>query len=283
MSFPRRATALCIALLASPAAAQQPDLAVDLELVLAIDVSQSVDAREGRLQRDGYVQAFRDPRIVQAIRNGQHGRIAVTYMEWAGAGLWQTTVPWRVIASAEDALAFANVLDATPVARGSGTSISSAIFFGSTLFGANRIAGNRRVIDISGDGPNSSGPLVTGARDDAVMAGITINGVAINDREISNFSLPDLDVYYEECVIGGPGAFVLAVDGFDSFAEAILRKMILEIADRPPVPRAGIERAQFLGGPLGAKPQKYGPACDIGERMRFQDQGGFVPQPPLGR
>ena len=158
-----------------------------------------------------------------------------------------------------------------------------SIFFGSTLFGSNRIAGNRRVIDISGDGPNSSGPLVTGARDDAIAAGITINGVAINDREITNFSLPDLDVYYEECVIGGPGAFVLAADGFESFAEAILRKMILEIADLQPIAPARTERVQFLGGPLGAKPQKYGPACDIGERMRFQDQGGLPPRLPAGR
>lgn len=275
------AAALLLALIAAPAQAQ--DIQVDLELVLAIDVSQSVDAREGRLQRDGYVRAFRDPRIAEVIRNGQYGRIAVTYMEWAGAGLWQTTVPWQVIGSPAEALAFANVLEETPVARGSGTSISSAIFFGSTMFGGNRIASARRVIDISGDGPNSSGPLVTLARDEAVAAGITINGVAINDREITNFSLPDLDVYYEECVIGGPGAFVLAADGFESFAEAILRKMILEIADVAPERPARIERAQFLGGPARAKPQKYGPACDIGERMRFQDQGGFPPGLPLPR
>ena len=151
------------------------------------------------------------------------------------------------------------------------------------MFGGNRITSARRVIDISGDGPNSSGPLVTLARDEAIAAGITINGVAINDREITNFSLPDLDVYYEECVIGGPGAFVLAADGFESFAEAILRKMILEIADVAPERPARIERAQFLGGPAQPRPQKYGPACDIGERMRFQDQGGLPPGLPLPR
>lgn len=266
-----RAAAVLLMLVAPPAQAQE--IQVDLELVLAVDVSQSVDVREGRLQRDGYIRAFSDPRLAEVIRNGQYRRIAVTYIEWAGAGLWQTTVPWKVIGSAADAQAFAEVLGATPVARGSGTSISSAIFFGSTLFGANRIASSRRVIDISGDGPNSSGINVTVARNEAVAAGITINGVAINDREITNFSLPDLDVYYEECVIGGPGAFVLAADGFESFAEAILRKMILEIADAPPAPAARVERAQFLGGPAQARPQKYGPACDIGERLRIQGQG----------
>jgi hypothetical protein len=116
-----------------------------------------------------------------------------------------------------------------------------------------------------------------------VAAGITINGVAINDREITNFSLPDLDVYYEECVIGGPGAFVLAADGFESFAEAILRKMILEIADRSPAPAVRLDRVQFRGGPLATKPQKYGPACDIGERMRTQDQGRLPPLLPTPR
>ena len=241
--------------------------------MLAVDVSQSVDTREGRLQRDGYVRAFTDPRVAQVIRNGQYGRIAVTYVEWAGPGLWQTTVPWHVIANANDAIAFADALDREPVARGAGTSISSAITFASLLFNGNRLASQRRVIDISGDGPNSSGTNVAFARDDAVAAGITINGVAINDREITNFSLPDLDVYYEECVIGGPGAFVLAADGFESFAEAILRKLILEIADvAPPAPR--VEKVQAFGPLLGRpKPMKYGPACDVGERLRLQDQG----------
>ena len=232
------AAALLLALIAAPAQAQ--DIQVDLELVLAIDVSQSVDAREGRLQRDGYVRAFRDPRIAQVIRNGQHGRIAVTYMEWAGAGLWQTTVPWQVIGSPAQALAFANVLEETPVARGSGTSISSAIFFGSTMFGGNRITSARRVIDISGDGKNNNGGNVVTARDRAVATGITINGLPILNSRAGGFgggftgrgfpSDPDLDTYYQDFVIGGPGAFMVPAESFDTFATAIQSKLIREIA-----------------------------------------------------
>ena len=277
-----RAVLLVAACLGLAAPARAADVAVDLELVLAIDVSQSVDVIEGRMQREGYIRAFSDPRVAQALRNGQYGKIAVTYVEWAGVGWSYTIVPWRVLASAEDARAFAVALDNHPVTRGQGTSISGAITEAAASFVANGAAGARRVIDISGDGPNSSGFNVTVARDDAVAQGITINGVAINDREITNFSLPDLDVYFQDCVVGGPGAFVIAADGFASFAEAILRKLILEIADLHPLGRERfgapvLERAQVLGRGAGPAPQKYGPRCDIGERMRLQDQQGLPP------
>ncbi len=262
-----------------PAGARGEDVPVDLELVLAVDVSQSVDPREGQLQRLGYIRALENPRVIEAIRAGANGRIAVTYMEWAGPGLWRDTADWHLIASAEDASAFTAVLEDISIARGVGTSITSAITQAARKFDGNGFAGERLVIDISGDGPNSSGGLVTRARDAAVAAGIVINGVAINNADGSPFTLPDLDVYYSECVIGGPGSFVVPVADFDSFADAILRKLILEIAGGPePRPIGYADRAkervvpvQAEGLPRRSAGPKYGPACDIGERQRLMD------------
>lgn len=273
---------LVLAGLGATAPAFAQDTEVDLELILAIDVSQSVDQYEGYLQREGYIQAFLDPRIGEAIARGSLGRIAVIYVEWAGPGLWRTVTDWTLLTGREDSQALAAALNSTPVARGTGTSITSVLGFATGLFENNGFASPRRVIDISGDGPNSSGGNVTIARDAVVAAGIAINGVAINNFEPSNFSLPDLDRYYEECVVGGMNAFVIAVDSFETFGEAILRKLILEIADldAPPPPYAaelpvipvqldGFTRPLPRGGEL-----KYAPACDIGERMRLRDQLG---------
>jgi hypothetical protein len=276
----RLVTALAASLLLSQAALPQAqDLPVDLELILAIDVSSSVDRIEGLLQREGYVRAFADPRVAQAIRNGQHGRIAVTYFEWSRAGLEYRITPWRLVAGAEDALRYARELDNSPITGGVGTSITSMIRLGVSLFATNGFQGTRRVIDISGDGPNSNGGNVAVARDEAVAAGVVINAVAINDREITWFSLRDLDVYYEDCVIGGPGAFVIAADGFNAFADAILRKLILEIAAAPEAREPRFIPVQVLGRP--ARPQKYGPACTIGEDMLRMDQMGFPPGTPF--
>ena len=273
------------ALLSSvPAAAQE--VRVDLELVLAVDVSQSVDQYEGYLQRLGYIRALEDPRVIESIQGGYLGRIAATYVEWAGEGLWRTVVDWRVIETKAAAFAFAEILSDIGVARGTGTSITSILSHAVTLFESNGYDGDRRVIDISGDGPNSSGGIVIFARDAAVEEGITINGLPINNYDGGNFTLPDLDVYYRECVIGGTGAFVVAADGFESFADAILRKFILEIAHRSPatpelfgVPR--IIPAQARGPVPGFDaPPKYAPACDIGERMRLRDRAP-PPSPPV--
>lgn len=263
---------------ATPVAAQER---VDLELVLGVDVSQSVDQYEGYLQRMGYVRALEDPRVIETIQSGQVGRIAVTFVEWAGPGLWRTVVDWRAIDSAAGAAAFADALRQTGVARGTGTSITSMLHHGIALFEDNGFDGDRRVIDVSGDGPNSSGGIVTFARDAVVAAGITINGLPINNYDGGNFTLPDLDVYYRECVIGGPGAFVVAADGFESFADAILRKFILEIADTRPEPEP--ERGRVIPAQAGPVPgfnpptPKYAPACDIGERMRLRER---APPPP---
>ncbi|MDA0654130.1 MAG: DUF1194 domain-containing protein, partial [Proteobacteria bacterium] len=231
-----RACTLAVAawMAATPAAAQE--MRVDLELVLAVDVSQSVDQYEGYLQRMGYVRGLVDPRVVDTIQNGVLGRIAVTFVEWAGPELWRTVVDWRVIDSGASAAAFADALGQTGIARGIGTSITSVLHHVITLFEDNGFDGDRRVIDVSG--PNSSGGIVTYARDAVVAAGITINGLPINNYDGGNFTLPDLDVYYRECVVGGPGAFVVAADGFEAFADAIVRKFILEIADiRRPQPQ----------------------------------------------
>ena len=279
------ALAILFALTASVPAAFAQETEVDLELVLAIDVSQSVDQYEGYLQREGYIQAFLDPRIGEAIGRGTLGRIAVIYVEWAGPGLWRTVADWTVVDGRASSEAFAAALNSVPVARGTGTSITSVLDVATDLFEDNGFVSDRRVIDISGDGPSSAGGNVAMARDEVVATGITINGVAINNLEPSNFSLPDLDRYYEECVIGGMNAFVIAVDSFETFGEAILRKLILEIAelDAAPLPYAtylpvipvqldGFTRPQPRGGEL-----KYAPACDIGERMRIRDQLGPGP------
>jgi hypothetical protein len=246
-------------------AAQADDTPVDLQLVLAIDVSKSVDRNEASLQRNGYVRAFSDPQVIAAILSGPHGRIAVTYWEWSGPNQQSWVVDWRILDSAEAAQAFSKVLSERFIARGENTSISGAIYHFMALFDVSHAQSDRRVIDISGDGPNNTGEIVRAARKAAVAAGITINGVAINSTEPSGYSLPDLDVYYRECVIGGPGSFVIAADGFESFADAIRRKLIAEVANRPS------DLIFVQATPPAAGGQKYGPRCDIGERMRRID------------
>ena len=251
---------------AGPATAQAPVTQyVDLELVLAVDVSLSMDLEEQRLQRDGYVQAFRDPQIHKAIQSGPNGRIAVTYMEWAGAGIQAVVLPWRVLASPADANAFADALAAKPISRNLMTSISAAIEVAASLFDHNDVQGLRRVIDVSGDGPNNSGAPVEQKRDEAGRAGVTINGLAIElapgRGRYSYFDLPDLSRYYKDCVITGPGSFMLAIKKKEEFATAIRQKLLLEIAGREPDQPARIRPIQFTAPPA----DKYD--CLIGEKM----------------
>ncbi|MBL8688545.1 MAG: DUF1194 domain-containing protein [Rhodospirillaceae bacterium] len=219
---------LALLLTASPAAA----LPVDLELVLAVDVSRSIDPDEARLQREGYVRALTDERVVQAIRSGVHGRIALTYVEWAAASVQFTLIGWTLISDQASADAFAGKLAEAPMQSHSRTSISGAIDYSIQLFGKNGFEGERLVIDVSGDGRNNDGRQAHLARNDAVARGITINGLPIiNDRPTFGFP-PDanLDVYYETDVIGGPGAFMIVARNFEQFGEAILAKLIREIA-----------------------------------------------------
>jgi hypothetical protein len=206
----------------SPAGAETP---VDLQLVLAVDASGSVNQTRFELQKQGYAAAFRNPRVISAIRSGAMQAIAVTMVQWTGPPLQIQVVPWTRISDQASAEAFAAAIEATPRRLfGGGTSISGAIDYAMTLFPESQYRGTRRVIDVSGDGANTSGRPVTSARDEAVRAGAVINGLPILAIE------PDLDRYYFDYVIGGPGSFMIAAKNYDTFAEAILKKLISEIA-----------------------------------------------------
>jgi hypothetical protein len=217
-------------LLAEQAAADE----VDLALVLAVDVSRSMDPDEQELQRNGFIEAFRSPLVHDAIGRGMLGRISVTYMEWSGEEDQRVVVPWTLIDGREAAQAFADQLARAPPGRIFQTSISSAIDFSVRLIGTSGLEPLRRVIDISGDGPNSSGRSVTAARNEAVAKGITINGLPIMLKRPSGFGdMEHLDRYYRDCVIGGQGAFIVPVRERHQFAEAIRTKIIREIAALP--------------------------------------------------
>jgi len=244
---------------------------VDLELVLAVDVSLAMDIEEQKYQRAGYVLALRSREVLDAIKLGEHGRIALTYVEWAGAHYQRVAVPWRMIANGDDADAFAADLATEPITQARMTSISKAIAKAAALFDNNGFAGKRRVIDVSGDGPNNIGGRVDAARDAAVDSGIVVNGLALKFKRpegpYSYFDLPDLDRYYAACVIGGPGSFMIAVQDQKSFGQAIRQKLVLEIADlgtrAPPqrIQRTSYrQRTQFRIG----KPTYD---CLIGEKM----------------
>lgn len=226
---------------------------VDVELILAVDVSRSMDEEELRIQRDGYVNALRHSEFLQAVRMGLIGRIAIAYYEWSGSVDQSSMVNWHVIEGAEDADAFAAAVEAAPLNRLFGTSISSAIEFGSGLFGRNDYQANRQVIDISGDGPNNRGLPVTPVRDQALDSGVVINGLAIMIRPSA--SVVPLDQYYADCVIGGPGSFVLPVRQPSDFATAIRRKLVMEISSLQPLKVI----------PVAGEPTD----CMIGEKLRY--------------
>jgi hypothetical protein len=255
-----RALILAFVLLFSavPASAKETD--VDLELVLAVDVSGSMDRDEQELQRDGYVEAFRYPEVLSAISTGMLGRIAVSYVEWAGPTNQTVIVPWTVIDGAESGRRFAERLAAAPISRYRGTSISGSLAFAAPIFDNNGFSGARRVIDISGDGPNNMGMPVLVAREPVVASGITNNGLPIMIKRPNGFySIEQLDIYYEDCVIGGPGAFLVAVQSRDMFASAIRRKLVLEVAGGP---SAVIPAAQTFRTPRID--------CLVGEKLRDQ-------------
>jgi hypothetical protein len=215
----------------APAKAQS---AADLKLVLAVDASGSVDATRFELQRKGYVAAFRDPQVLQAIRGGANRSIAVAMFQWTGPQLQAEIVPWTLVKDEASAESVASLMETTPRKIFSGgMSVSGAIDYSMKWFPQSPIKGERRVIDISGDGSNNRGRSVTRARAEAVAAEVVINGLPILAWE------PELDYYYKENVIGGPGAFMIVAKDFDTFADAILKKMIIEIAGRPGRTRIG--------------------------------------------
>jgi len=252
---------------ALPVAAARDDAKqVDVELILAVDVSYSMDVEELAIQREGYAQALMSSEFLKTLKTGPHGRIAVTYFEWAASGDQKIILPWQIIDGPESADAVAAEILKAPIRRASRTSISGAINFALPLFEQNPYHGLRRVIDISGDGPNNNGEPVTIARDAAIAKGIVINGLPIMVKEPS-FSMMDienLDYYYEDCVIGGPGAFVVTIKDRDKFKEAIHTKLVMEVAGRTPSPRLV---------PVADDDRPARVSCLVGEKI-WQDRWG---------
>jgi Protein of unknown function (DUF1194) len=240
-------------------------VAVDAEVVLAVDVSFSMDPEEQALQREGYIAGLTSPEFIQALRDGMIGKIAVTYFEWAGPGDQRIVVPWRLVDGPETAQALAREIARAPYRRSMFTSIASALQFARPLFDASGYRGTRQIIDVSGDGTNNSGPLLVPVRDEVLAAGITINGLPIMLKRPMPFSLDiqNLDVYYEDCVIGGPGSFVIPIRERAQFKDATRSKLVLEIAGRTP-------EAKVV--PVQARIPRI--SCTIGEEMRRQRFGG---------
>jgi hypothetical protein len=232
-------------------------IAVDTELVLAVDVSYSMDPEEQALQREGYITGITSREFMQALRGGMHGKVAVTYFEWAGPHDQKIVVPWRLIDGPEAADAFANEIARAPYRRASRTSITGALQFAKPLFGSG-YRGIRRVVDVSGDGANNSGGPVTMTRDDLVGSGITINGLPVMLKRPNSFTMDieNLDIYFEDCVIGGPGAFVIPIRDRNQFKDATRTKLVLEIAGHTP-------KAQVV--PAQARQPRI--SCNIGEQM----------------
>lgn len=259
--------------LAASAAPTSPKLAdtrasaipVDVELVIAVDISYSMDPDEQALQREGYVFALTSKEFLQALRQGAHGKIAVTYFEWAGQSDQKIVMPWRVIDGPESADAVAAEISRAPYRRASRTSISGALRFGKPLFDDSGYKGLRRVIDVSGDGANNAGPPVELIRDDVLAAGITINGLPIMLKRLyaGSVDIENLDEYYEDCVIGGPGSFVIPIREREKFIEATRTKLVLEIAGLQPQPRIV---------PAATRTRV---SCTIGERLWQERWGGY--------
>lgn len=242
---------------------------VDVELLLAVDVSRSVSPGELALQRRGYADALASAPVLAAISSGLTGRIALAYVEWAGSPSQRMVVDWQIVETGADAAAFAETLVAAPVLSLSRTSISGVLDFAADSMERNAFHGLRRVIDISGDGPNNEGPLVLTARARVLGQGITINGLPLMTREgTQRWHLEDLDAYYLNCVIGGPGAFVIPVVDWSEFAVAVRRKLVLEIA--APLPARPFAAERVL--------QAQGYDCEIGERIwRSRRQDWDIP------
>ncbi len=256
--------ALLLTLAALPAAAETE---VDVELVLAVDVSRSMSPRELEIQRRGYAEALVSDEVLSAIADGFIGRIALTYVEWAGSGSTRVVVDWTLVANRADAERVAAALMAHRSTGLRRTSISGGIDTAAAMFDGNGFTAFRQVIDVSGDGPNNHGAPVLPARDAALAQGIVINGLPLmtTDGYGSMWHLEDLDIYYLNCVIGGPGAFVIPVRDWDAFPAAVRRKLVLEIAG---LPAAAVPRALPA---TAAAPAAYD--CLVGEKIWERSRG----------
>ena len=285
--------------LALPAAAEDRK-EVDLALALGIDISGSIDPDEARLQRDGYVQAFRDPVIVQAILGGSNGRISVAYYEWSDSWVQKLLVDWTLLDTEAAIEAFAGRLASAPISISRRTSISGAIRYAIPLFGRNPYDAERKVLDLSGDGSNNDGGLVTDQRHEALKERIVINGLPIMNDRPNPFGFPsesDLDVYYLHCVTGGPRAFVEVARNFEDGPRAVRKKLLQEVADAGPIRDFDIGLGRLADGTQLAQsnsrrpaprdedytrfvPPPYELGCDIGERRSrefWQQRFGVTP------
>jgi len=251
--------------LAQTPSAKPPQADVDLELILAVDVSYSMDPDEQALQREGYIVGLTSAEFLNALKQGVHGRIAITYFEWAGVADQKVVVPWRIIDGPETAQAFTDEIARAPYRRAYRTSISGALLFASPLFEGNPYRGGRRVVDVSGDGVNNQGPPVTVIRDELLAKNVTVNGLPIMLKRplAASMDIENLDEYYEDCVIGGPGAFVVPIKEREKFKEATRTKLVLEIAGRTPPARVI---------PVTSEAPRV--SCLIGERMWQYRWGG---------
>ena len=297
---------LALFLLAATPATAQDRKEVDLALAMGIDISGSIDPDEAKLQREGYVQAFRDPVIVKAILGGPNGRIAVTYYEWSDSWMQKLLIDWTLLDSEAAVEAFANRLAAAPISIARRTSISGAIRYAIPLFGRSPYDAARKVLDLSGDGSNNDGGLVTDMRHEALKERIVINGLPIMNDRPNPFGFPneaDLDRYYLHCVTGGPRSFVEVARSFEDFPRAVRKKLLQEVADRAPlsdfdtgdlgVPamerkRGGIQLAQAGRPRRGSSEEDYTKfirpeyelGCDVGERRSrefWQRRFGVTP------
>ena len=292
---------IALLLLALPAVAQEPK-EVDLALVLAIDISGSIDPDEAKLQRQGYVEAFTDPVIVKAILGGNHGRIAVAYFEWSDAWVQKLLIDWTLLDSEAAISAFARRLADAPISIARRTSISGAIRYAIPMYSRSPYEAERKVLDISGDGSNNDGGLVTEVRHDALKDRIIINGLPIMNGRPNPFGFPaedDLDKYYLHCVTGGPRSFVEVARSFEDFPRAIRKKLLQEVADIGPLNdfdigdlgrlRDGLQLAQSgtVRRPVKADDDytsfvrpEYELGCDVGERRSrdfWQRRFGVTP------
>lgn len=238
----KRRTALVgsLAALAATTPARAADLPVDLQLVLAVDVSRSIDEVEAELQRRGYIEALTNDRIIDAILSGEHKRIALCYTEWAGTHYQVVVIDWTVIDSPSAARRFAEKLSEAPRESQSWTAVGAALAHAAQRFEGSGFASKRRVIDISGDGRTNDGPPAEMVRDRLVGQGIVVNGLPVMMNR-SNFGRPPdllLDKYYEENVIGGSGSFMIVADNFDHFGRAVRTKLVREISSIGSAPRS---------------------------------------------
>ncbi|MEK1886357.1 MAG: DUF1194 domain-containing protein [Phyllobacterium sp.] len=257
------AVIVCFGVLSAVPSSQLP-AAVDLKLVIAVDVSYSMDIEEQRVQREGYVAAFRSPEIVRALSSGPLGKVAVTYVEWGGFAI--QVVPWMIIDGQVTAARFAEELRRQPPRRISFTSISNALAFARELIDSSRVRSSRRVVDVSGDGPNNAGAPVPVARNAAIADAITVDGLPIMLNAATDpDALPDLDDYYAACVIGGEGAFLLKVTDVSHFEDAIRNKLVVEIT--------GVRLSDYKGPPAETVQYLKPYNCLIGEEAQERGIG----------